>query len=383
MTDRAPIWSELVGQDEAVNQVELAVRHRDQGVFHSWLITGPPGSGRSNLAEAFAAALECPEGGCGTCKSCTLARVGTHPDIRVLSTEKVQISIAELRELVNSASYGASMGRFRILIIEDADRMSATASNVLLKSLEEPPANTIWILCAPSEADMLPTIRSRVRRVGLKVPAVADVAKLLIDRDGIEPKLALQVAAEAQSHIGMARRLATSSEARARRRETLASALGIMNVTDAIKASDLWLDLAKKDAAALTKERDEEERATLMHTMGLGPSDPIPPALRSEFKNLEDAQKRRATRSIRDGLDRIFVDLLALYRDVLTVQLGGGVDLVNEDLQREIGVLAAKTTPTSTITKLEKIEQARERIDRNVRDHMVLDALASALRREQ
>ena len=230
---------------------------------------------------------------------------------------------------------------------------------------------------------MLPTIRSRVRRVGLKVPAVADVAKLLIDRDGIEPKLALQVAAEAQSHIGMARGLATSSEARARRRETLASALGIMNVTDAIKASDLWLDLAKKDAAALTKERDEEERATLMHTMGLGPSDPIPPALRSEFKNLEDAQKRRATRSIRDGLDRIFVDLLALYRDVLTVQLGGGGALVNEDLQREIGVLAAKTTPTSTITKLEKIEQARERIDRNVRDHMVLDALASALRREQ
>ena len=383
MTDRAPIWAELVGQDEAVNQVELAVRNRDQGVFHSWLITGPPGSGRSNLAEAFAAALECPEGGCGTCKSCTLARVGTHPDIRVLSTEKVQISIAELRELVNSAAYGASMGRFRILIIEDADRMSATASNVLLKSLEEPPANTIWILCAPSEADMLPTIRSRVRRVGLKVPAVADVAKLLIDRDGIEPKLALQVAAEAQSHIGMARRLATSAEARARRRETLASALGISNVTDAIKASDLWLDLAKKDAAALTKERDEEERATLMHTMGLGPSDPIPPALRSEFKNLEDAQKRRATRSIRDGLDRIFVDLLALYRDVLTVQLGGGVDLVNEDLVREIGVLASKTTPTSTITKLEKIEQARVRIDRNVRDHMVLDALASALRREQ
>lgn len=383
MTQRAPIWSELVGQDEAVNQVEMAVRHRDDGVFHSWLITGPPGSGRSNLAEAFAAALECPEGGCGTCKSCTLAKVGTHPDIRVLSTEKVQISIAELRDLVNSAAYGASMGRFRILIIEDADRMSATASNVLLKSLEEPPANTIWILCAPSEADMLPTIRSRVRRVGLKVPAVADVAKLLIERDGIEPKLAHQVAAEAQSHIGMARRLATSSEARARRRETLASALGVVNVTDAIKASDLWLDLAKKDAAALTKERDEEERATLMHTMGLGPSDTIPPALRSEFKNLEDAQKRRATRSIRDGLDRIFVDLLALYRDVLTVQLGGGVALVNEDLTREISELAGKTTPTSTITKLEKIEQARERIDRNVRDHMVLDALASALRREQ
>jgi len=381
MTGRAPIWAELVGQDEAVSQVEMAVRHRDQGVFHSWLVTGPPGSGRSNLALAFAAALQCEEGGCGTCKSCVVAAAGTHPDIRVLSTEKVQITIAELRELVEAASYGASMGRFKVLVIEDADRMSPTASNVLLKTLEEPPANTVWILCAPSEADMLPTIRSRVRRVGLKVPAVEEVAKLLIERDGIEPALARAAAAEAQSHIGMARRLATSPEARARRRETLSSALRIKTVTDAIKASELWLDLSKKDAGALVKEKDEEERANLLHTMGLGPSDSIPPNLRSAFKQLEEAQKRRATRSIRDALDRIFVDLLALYRDVLTVQLGGGVALVNEDLTSEIHDLAGATTPTSTITKLEAIEQARDRISRNARDQIVLDALAATLRR--
>jgi DNA polymerase-3 subunit delta' len=310
-----------------------------------------------------------------------VAAAGTHPDIRVLSTEKVQITIAELRELVEAASYGASMGRFKVLVIEDADRMSPTASNVLLKTLEEPPANTVWILCAPSEADMLPTIRSRVRRVGLKVPAVEEVAKLLIERDGIEPALARAAAAEAQSHIGMARRLATSPEARARRRETLSSALRIKTVTDAIKASELWLDLSKKDAGALVKEKDEEERANLLHTMGLGPSDSIPPNLRSAFKQLEEAQKRRATRSIRDALDRIFVDLLALYRDVLTVQLGGGVALVNEDLTSEIHDLAGATTPTSTITKLEAIEQARDRISRNARDQIVLDALAATLRR--
>ena len=378
---QAPIWHEMAGQEEAVAQVAMAVKKRDEGVFHSWLITGPPGSGRSNLAQAFASALQCPEQGCGTCHSCTVAKAGTHPDIAVLSTDKVQITVAEIRELVKSAAFGSAMGKFKILIIEDADRMHSTASNVLLKTLEEPPANTIWILCAPSEVDMLPTIRSRVRRVGLKVPSVDDVARLLIERDGIEPKLARQAAAEAQSHVGMARRLATSPEARARRRETLVAAIKISDVTDAIIASEKWLELARKDATALSKERDEEEKAALLHSMGLTPSDTIPPALRSEFKALDEAQKRRNSRSLRDALDRIFVDLLALYRDVLSLQLGGGVELVNEDLTKEIVELAGNSTSPKTIKKLDAIEAARVRISRNVRDATVLDALAASLRR--
>ena len=185
-----PIWHDLLAQPEAVEALSTAVRHRDEGVFHSWLFTGPPGSGRSNLAIAFAAALMCKEQGCGVCQSCVLVKSGTHPDITTLSTEKVQIAIAEIRELVTASVLGSSMSRYRIMVIEDADRMTANASNVLLKALEEPPAGTIWMLCAPSEADMLPTIRSRVRRVGLKVPAIEDVARLLVERDGIEPALA-------------------------------------------------------------------------------------------------------------------------------------------------------------------------------------------------
>jgi DNA polymerase-3 subunit delta' len=269
------------------------------------------------------------------------------------------------------------------MIIEDADRMTPTASNILLKALEEPPVGTLWILCAPSEVDMLPTIRSRVRRVGLKVPSIEDVAQLLITRDGIEPKLAHQVAAESQSHIGMARRLATSSEARARRKDTLKAAMAIHTVTDAVRTCDRWLELAQKDADSLTKSRDEEERTALLASMGLGPSDTIPPALRTEVKNLEEAQKRRAKRSLRDGLDRILVDLLALYRDVMTVQLAANVPLVNQDLVTEITELAHRTKPEHTIVKLEAIERSRHRIDRNVREQLVLDALAVSLQVRQ
>ena len=376
----APIWRELFGQGEAIAQLELAVKHREEGVHHAWLMTGPPGSGRSNLAVAFAGALLCADGGCGTCHSCKLAMSGNHPDIVVLTTEKVGISIEEIRDLVNSAQLGGSMGRYRIMIIEDADRMAERSSNVLLKALEEPPAGTIWILCAPSEADMLPTIRSRVRRIALTTPAVEEVAELLVQRDGVERSLALKVAAEAQSHIGMARRLATSVDARGRRRDTLTAALAIDSVSNAMVTADRWLDLARRDAEALTAERDAEEREELLRVLGVEDTSKLPPYARADVKALEESQKRRATRSLRDGLDRILVDLLSLYRDVLMVQLESGVDLVNEELRTQLSDVAARSTAAQTIFKLQQIELARTRIAANVKDLMVMEALAVNLR---
>jgi len=381
--DQAAVWLDLPGQPEAVAQLAQAVRHKADGVHHAWLFTGPPGSGRSNLARAFAAALLCATDGCGQCKSCTLASSGTHPDISVLSTEKVVISIEEVRTLVADSQFGGSLGRFRIMIIEDADRMAERSSNVLLKALEEPPAGTIWLLCAPSEADMLPTIRSRVRRVGLKVPSVEAVAQLLIQRDGIESKLAHQVAAESQSHIGMARRLATSSEARSRRRETLMSALAIKSVTQAVNTAERWLDIAKKDAEAITEERDHAERAATLRSMGLQAGEAVPNNLKSELKSLEEGQKRRATRSVRDGLDRILVDLLSLYRDVLSVQLAAQTPLVNAELGGQINLLATTSSSAETLEKLDAISLARKRIDSNVRDLMALEALAVSLRSKE
>jgi DNA polymerase-3 subunit delta' len=375
-----PIWRELFGQSEAIAQLEQAVRNREDGVHHAWLMTGPPGSGRSNLAVAFAAALLCSDEGCGTCRSCTLAMSGNHPDIDVLSTEKVGISIEEVRNLVLSSQLGGSMGRYRIMIIEDADRMAERSSNVLLKALEEPPAGTVWILCAPSEADMLPTIRSRVRRITLKTPAVEEVAQLLVERDSIDYALALVVAAEAQSHIGMARRLATSADARGRRKDTLVAALAIDNVSSAIFTAERWIELARRDADALTAERDATEREELLRVLGVEDTSKLPPYARADVKALEETQKRRATRSLRDGLDRILVDLLSLYRDILMFQLEAEVPLVNESLKPQLVSIAQRSSAQQTLEKLNQIELARTRIAANVKDLIVLEALAVNLR---
>jgi DNA polymerase III subunit delta' len=380
--DFEPIWSELLGQPEAVSQLRQAVTNKEAGLQHAWLLTGPPGSGRSNAATAFAASLLCEKAGCGQCKSCRMVASGSHPDVSVLSTEKVIISIEEIRQLVASSHFGGSVGKYQIMIIEDADRMTERSSNVLLKALEEPPAGTIWLLCAPSEADMLPTIRSRVRRVALKQPSTETVADLLVARDGIERSLALQVAAEAQGHIGMALRLATSSDARARRKETLMSSMQIDSIPKAMTTAERWLELAKKDAEAITQERDSQERTELLATLGIPEGGTGPAGLRADVKALEEAQKRRATRSLRDGIDRILVDLMSLYRDILTIQLGADAELVNQDLRIQLDELASSTTSTSTISKLEAMSQARVRIGANVRDLMVLESLAIQLRRK-
>jgi DNA polymerase-3 subunit delta' len=380
--DFEPIWSELLGQPEAVSQLRQAVVNKDAGLQHAWLLTGPPGSGRSNAATAFAAALLCEKAGCSQCKSCRMVSSGSPPDVSVLATEKVIISIEEIRQLVASSHFGGSVGKYQIMIIEDADRMTERSSNVLLKALEEPPAGTIWLLCAPSEADMLPTIRSRVRRVALKQPSTETVADLLVARDGIERSLAMQVAAEAQGHIGMALRLATSSDARARRKETLVSAMQIDSIPKAMSTAERWLELAKKDAEAITQERDDQERADLLATLGIPEGGTVPPGLRADIKALEEAQKRRATRSLRDGIDRILVDLMSLYRDILTIQLAADSELVNQDLRIQLDEMASSTSSTETISKLEAMALARVRIGANVRDLMVLESLAIQLRRK-
>jgi len=373
------VWDELLGQPEAIEQLRRVVSGKSEGFQHSWLLTGPAGSGRSTTARAFAAALQCEENGCGSCQSCNLVLAGAHPDVRLLATERVIISIDEVRELVQFASMSSSVGEYRVVIIEDADRMAERTSNVLLKALEEPQERTVWILCAPSAADLLPTIRSRTRNISLRLPSNEEVARLLIERDGVDKQTAHSAARQAQQHVGMARRLALSSDARARRSETLRELSSIKNLSGAMLAAERLLAVAKKDAEALSAEKDEAEKAGLMRAYGLSPEDKLPPAIRKEFRELEENQKRRNTRALRDGIDRVFTDAESYFRDVLSIQLGTDAPLVNQEMQDEIVIRARQTKSMQSVEILDSIKVARKRLDSNVRDLLVLEALCAKL----
>jgi DNA polymerase III subunit delta' len=379
------IWDELTGQTEAIAVFDAAASASadatDAAMTHSWLITGPPGSGRSNLAFAFAAAL-LSRGPADEAAVNAQVAARTHPDLAVLSTDRVIISIDEVRQLVSTSQFSPSVGRYRVVVIEDADRMTERTSNVLLKALEEPPPRTVWILCAPSEADLIPTIRSRVRTVQLRVPAIADVAALISKRDGVDREVAMVAAREAQSHIGMAHRLATNVDARQRRARTIELALGIRSVSGAVLAAAALVQVATDDAKAITEERDASEREGALRSLGIEAGGTIPPALRAQLKQLEEDQKRRATRSLRDGIDRILVDLLSLYRDILLVQLGVDEELINLAIEGDVRKAAATATAPQTLATMDAISTARARIASNVAPALSLEAmLVSAIRR--
>lgn len=373
------IWDELLGQPEAIEQLQQAVSSKESGVAHAWLFTGPAGSGRSNLAKAFAAALECQDDGCGECQQCKLVLAEAHPDVTILRTDRVVISIDEIREVVSRSSMGTTMGKYRVIIIEDADRMVERTSNVMLKVLEEPADNTIWILCAPSVSDLLPTIRSRTRSLNLRLPSVEEVATLLVQRDGVEAGLAKVAATQAQNHVGMARRLALSSDARARRSETLRLVLSIRNLSNAMVTAEKLLGVAKRDAEAIGQERDQSEKSALLKAYGLDENEKIPPNLRTFFKDMEENQKRRQTRALRDGIDRIFTDMESIYRDVMSLQLGSGSPLINQDISGELEARALDSTLESSISILDSISIARARLSSNSRDLLVLESLCTKL----
>jgi DNA polymerase-3 subunit delta' len=373
------VWDAVVGQSDAVAVLRAAAED-PAAMTHAWLITGPPGSGRSVAARAFAAALLCDNCGCGHCKTCSTVLAGTHADVTVVATEKVTINIEEVRGLIGVAQRSPSQGRWRVIILEDADRMVERTSNVLLKAIEEPPARTVWLLCTPSPQDVVVTIRSRCRGVVLRVPPVADVAALLVERDGVDPALAEAAARAAQSHIGLARRLARDPEARERRTKTLRLAGGIRGVGDAVLAAADLVEVATAEAKAATADRDAVEKTELLRNLGAEEGTTLPPTLRAQVRALEEDQKRRATRAQRDVLDRSLIDLLSLYRDVLVVQLGADVDLVNTAEEPAVRRLAAGSTPEQTIRRMDAIGLTRERLGRNVAPLLAMEAMAVALR---
>lgn len=397
------VWDDLVGQDRVQEQLAAAAKDADALVTavvdgqpvepgskmtHAWLFTGPPGSGRSTAARAFAAALQCTSPdralggapGCGFCDGCHTSLIGTHADVQVIRTDLLSIGVKETRDLVRRAQLSPAVGRWQVIVMEDADRLTEGAGNVLLKAVEEPAPRTVWMLCAPSLEDVLPTIRSRCRHLTLGTPPVEAVADVLIRRDGVDPERAHSAARATQGHIGRARRLATDERARARRAAVLKVPLRVADVGGCLKAAQELIDTATDDARQMAEEVDVKETEDLKAALGGVAGGRMPRGTAGAMKELEDKQKRRKTRTQRDSLDLALTELTGFYRDVLALQLGSRIALANTDVQDSLDRIAESSTPAQTLRRIESVIACREAMDRNVAPLLAVEAMTMSLR---
>jgi len=388
-----PIFSDLAGQDAVVEQLTRAAagatavlageRAEPGAMTHAWLFTGPPGSGRSVAARDFAAALLCPNGGDGTCPSCHQVAAGTHADLMLVRPEGLSYGVKQTRDLVLRAAGAPSRGRWQVVLFEDADRCTEQAANALLKAIEEPAPRTVWLLCAPSAEDLVPTIRSRCRLVTLVVPSSAAVAKVLTERDGIEPAKALAAARAAQGHVGRARRLARDPEAARRRAQVLGVPVKAVSLGPALTMAAALVKTAEEEAKAVTEALDEPEREALRRAYGEGSTGKgVAKAMRGmagAMNDLESRQKSRATRVKRDTLDQALLELVAFYRDVLVLQLGADVELANADHDDDLRRIAHGSAPEATLRRMQAIMRCRERLTLNVAPLLAVEEMTLAL----
>jgi len=387
------VYAELVGQEHVIEILQKAVlATRTEGLqatpetnnqmTHAWVFTGPPGSGRSNAAIAFAQALICPNSSCGTCNECKSAANGAHPDVEIIRTEGLSIKIDEVRELLTRVAWAPSMGGWRVVVMEDADRLTESAANALLKAIEEPGNRTVWLLCAPTLHDVLPTIRSRCRHLQLVTPSNAAVAQVLQTRDGISPNMADFAARVSQGHIGRARYLAKNESVRNTRNTIIKLPLTLQGISSAFAAAQTLVDLATDQATIAAEARNEKEIDDLSLAYGKGATGRgMATGGSKAIKDLEKEQKTRQTRMIRDGLDAALLDIATFYRDVMMVQAGANDGLINKELETEIRTLAEKTKPQNTIKKISAIMQARTNLGHNAAPLLTVEALMCTLAR--
>lgn len=378
------VWDEVVGQPAAVAELSAAVAD-PSSMTHAWLFTGPPGSGRSVAARAFAAALQCADGGCGECQACHTVLAGTHADVREVVPEGLSIKVVETRALVQVAARRPATGRFQILIIQDADRLGERAANALLKAVEEPSPETVFLLCSPSDHpdDMPITIRSRCRVVALRTPSAAAVAGVLVTRDGIDAETADWAASVSGGHVGRARRLAVDLDARGRRERALAIPLLLRGLSDGFSLAAELVGAARAEAVASNEARDATEREELAVAMGAGGvGKGVAAAARgakAAERELEKRQRSRGTRNQRDAIDRVLVDLAGFFRDVLVAGSGASVALANPDRAGDVSKAAVEWPAESVLRRLEAVLACREALEQNVKPEIAVEAMMVSL----
>ena len=382
------VFDDLVGQEHIIEILQGAVAasrtgEESQEMTHAWVFTGPPGSGRSSAAVAFAQALICPNNGCGTCSDCNSTKTHGHPDVEIIRTEGLSIKVEEVRELLTRVAWAPSMGGWRVVVMEDADRLTESAANALLKAIEEPGTRTVWLLCAPTLHDVLPTIRSRCRHLQLRTPSLDAVTNVLINRDHIAPGMADFAARVSQGHIGRAKYLATNESVRSNRKTIMQLPLQLGSLAAAFQAAQTLVDLATTDANTSAEERDEKEIEKLQEAYGKGATGRgMATGGAKAVKELEKEQKSRSTRMVRDSIDGALLDIATFYRDVMMVQSGNTDSMINTDMREQIESYAAKSPSHSTINKINAISDARENLARNSAPLVTCEALMCQLARK-
>ncbi|GLW70093.1 DNA polymerase III subunit delta [Kitasatospora phosalacinea] len=397
------VWDDLVGQDRVVEQLQAAARAARASVLagrreapagnaslmtHAWLFTGPPGAGQVTAARAFAAALQCTSPdldlggvpGCGFCDGCHTVLSGSHADVKQVRTDGLSIGVGDMRDLVLRAASYPTGGRWSVILVDAAHRLTEAAANALLKGVEEPSPRTVWLLCAPSVQDVLPTIRSRCRLLVLRTPAAEAVADMLVRRDGVEPEAARVAALAGQGDIDRSRRLAVDEQARARRAEVLRIPLEVADLGGCLAAAQRLVDTAKADAEALAETQDARETEDLRAAYGAAEGSRAPRGMAGAVKELEKRQKSRATRTRRETLNVALGDLLGFYRDVLALQLGAGGALANDDQRPALQRVAGQGAPENTLRRIEAVLACRRALERNVDPLLAVEAMTVALR---
>jgi len=379
------VYADLVGQEHLIEILQGAVTatrsgEESQEMTHAWVFTGPPGSGRSSAAIAFAQALICQQDGCGTCNQCKSAVNGSHPDIEIIRTEGLSIKIDEVRELLTRVAWAPAMGGWRVVVMEDADRLTESAANALLKAIEEPGSRTVWLLCAPTLHDVLPTIRSRCRHLQLHTPSTSSVVQVLVNRDGISEQMADFAARVSQGHIGRARYLAKNESVRNTRSTIMKLPIQVKDIASAFKGAQTLVELASAQANNEAEDRNQGEIDDLSIAWGKGATGRgMATGGSKALKELEKEQKTRSTRMVRDGLDAALLDIATFYRDVMMVQAGNFDALINKEMQAEIQAMATTTKPTAIVAKIGAIMEARRNLGHNAAPLLTIEALMCTL----